>query len=127
METLGLVRRFTVLLTLGLAAVSGQTQTAVGPYTTEQAVAGRAAYLAHCASCHLPDLGGRNEAAGLAGANFVRAWRARTTSDLLTFIRTTMPPGNRANLGDDNYIRLVAFLLSANGARAGTQPLTAAT
>ena len=38
-----------------------------------------------------------------------------------------MPPGNRGNLGDDNYLRLVAFLLSANGAPAGDQPLTTTT
>ena len=50
----------------------------------------------------------------------------RTTSDLLTLIRTTMPPGNRGNLGDENYVNLVAFLLLANGAQAGNQPLIAA-
>jgi len=79
---------------------SGQTHMSVGPYTAAQADAGRTAYLSHCASCHLPDLGGRNEAAQLAGSNFMRAWGARATSELLTFIRTTMPPGNRGNLGD---------------------------
>src|SRR5260370_20287244 len=105
---------------------SGQRRVAVWPYTAAQANAGRTAYLSHCASCHLPDLGGRNEAAQLAGSNFMRAWGARATSELLTFIRTTMPPGNRGNLGDETYVNLIAFLLSANGARAGSQPLTAA-
>ena len=37
-----------------------------------------------------------------------------------------MPPADRGNLGSENYVNLVAFLLSANGARAGSQPLTAA-
>ena len=126
MKRPGVAGRWTFTLALGVVAASGQTRTAVGPYTAEQADMGRAAYLAHCASCHLPDLGGRNEATELAGSTFIREWGARTTSDLLTFIRTTMPPGNRGNLGEENYIRLVAFLLSANGARAGNQPLTAA-
>ena len=107
-----------------VATASGQ---AVGPYTAEQAEAGRKVYLSHCASCHLPDLGGRNEAAALAGSNFIRAWSTRTTSDLLSFIRTTMPPGNRGNVGDDNYLNVVAFLLAANGATAGNQPLTGTT
>src|SRR5215471_12613251 len=125
MKRPGMARRLTAMVTFGVVTASGQTGTAVGPYTAGQADAGRAAYLSHCASCHRPDLGGRNDAAELAGSNFVRAWGARTTSDLLTFIRTTMPPGNRGNLGDENYVNLVAFLLSANGARAGNQPLTA--
>ena len=126
MKRPGLARWLTAMVTFGVVTASGQTRTAVGPYTAGQADAGRAAYLSHCASCHLPDLGGRNDAAELAGSNFIRAWGSRTTSDLLTFIRTTMPPGDRGNLGDENYVNLVAFLLSANGARGGNQPLTAA-
>ena len=121
----GMVRWLAIMVTFGVVTAEGQTR-ATGPYTVGQADAGRAAYLSHCASCHLPELGGRNEAAELAGSNFIRAWGARTTSDLLAFIRSTMPPGDRGNLGDENYLNLVAFLLSANGARAGNQPLTAA-
>src|SRR5437899_13049811 len=120
----GTVRWLVVMVAFGVGTAAGQTRT-VGPYTVGQADAGRAAYLSHCASCHLPELGGRNEAAELAGSNFIRAWGARTTSDMFTFIRSTMPPGDRGNLGDENYVNLVAFILSANGARAGNQPLTA--
>ncbi len=107
----------------GIAAFFAGTALA---QTAGQADAGRAAYLAHCASCHLPDLGGVNEAPALAGSNFMRAWGDRTTNDLLTFIRTNMPPDDRGNLGDGTYLNLVAFLLSANGARTGNQPLRAA-
>lgn len=105
-------------------AVFGQTPARVASYTAAQADAGRAVYLSHCASCHLPDLAGRNEAGALAGSNFTRAWGSRTTNDLLTFIRTTMPPGNRGNLGDESYVNLVAFILAANGAPAGDRPLS---
>lgn len=115
-----------MVIALSVSTISAQRRIAAGPFTAKQAEDGRAAYLAHCASCHLPDLGGRNEASELTGSSFIRAWSGRTTSDLLIFIRTTMPPGNRGNLGDDNYANLVAFLLSANGARAGNQPLTVA-
>jgi alcohol dehydrogenase (cytochrome c) len=125
MKRPGMVRWLTVMVTFGVITASGQTQTAVGPFTAGQADAGRAAYLQHCASCHMPNLAGRNEAVELVGSNFIRAWGTRTTSDLLTFIRTSMPPGNRGGLGDENYVNLVAFLLLANGARAGNQPLTA--
>jgi len=126
MNRLELARWLAVMVSVGAAMASGQTRAALGLYIAAQAEAGRVVYLSNCASCHLPDLGGRNEAAPLAGANFMRAWRTRTSNDLLTLIRATMPPGNRGNLGDENYVSLVAFLLSANGAPPGDQPLSAA-
>src|SRR5688572_6141071 len=92
-----------------------------------QSAAGRAAYQANCASCHLPDLAGRNEAPALAGTNFVAAWGDRTTGGLLSYLQSTMPPGNAGALPQEVYLNLVAFLLEANGARAGSQPITAQT
>ena len=119
-------RWLTLIIGVGAVSAAAQTPPAAGSFTTAQADAGRAVYLANCASCHLPNLEGRNEAVALAGRNFVRAWNSRTTSELMTLIRTTMPPGNRGNLSDENYVNLVAFLLSANGARAGDRPLNQA-
>ena len=57
-------------------------------------------YQASCASCHLPDLAGRNEAPQLAGNNFMNTWRTRTTRDLFEFIQSTMPPtGENLSVG----------------------------
>jgi mono/diheme cytochrome c family protein len=95
-----------------------------GPYTEQQAASGRTIYQGNCAICHVADLGGRNEAAQLAGSNFLGEWGDRTTSDLVSFMQTTMPPNNPRGLGDDAYVNLAAFILHANGARAGNQPLT---
>ena len=81
---------------VSMAFAAGQ-QPAAGVFTAEQAAAGRATYTERCASCHVADLRGRNEAPELAGANFLNAWRARTTRDLTELIQTTMPPGG-ANL-----------------------------
>jgi alcohol dehydrogenase (cytochrome c) len=80
-------------------------------------------YAGNCASCHLPDLNGRNEAPPLAGSNFLRAWGARTTADLTNYIRTSMPPGNTGSLPPQACADIVAFLLQANGAPAGSQVL----
>ena len=110
-----------------LAAASAQPAPSPGRYTAAQAAAGRQAYEAYCASCHLQDLAGRNEAPQLSGGNFLRAWGRRTTGDLLGYMMSTMPPGNRGALGQDTYINLVAFLLEANGAPAGNEPITLAT
>lgn len=98
-----------------------------GPFTAEQASVGRTEYQSNCASCHLPDLGGRNEAPPLSGSGFMGQWGDRSTRDLVTFIQTTMPPGNAGGLSPQAYVNLAAFILEANGASAGNVPLTAAT
>jgi alcohol dehydrogenase (cytochrome c) len=98
-------------------------QRPAGPYTAEQAQVGRAAYQANCASCHAPDLSGR-EGPQLAGANFLAQWGGRTAGALINFMQSTMPPGGAA-LPDDTYINLAAFILDANSARPGNRTLTA--
>ena len=98
-------------------------QPAAGPYTAEQAAAGRAAYQTNCAACHAPDLSGR-EGPQLAGANFLSQWGDRTTGELIGFLRSTMPPGAGGSLSDQTYVDLAAFILDANSARAGARPLT---
>ena len=107
-----------------LVAQQGEAQQRpAGPYTAEQASAGRAAYQANCASCHAPDLSGR-EGPQLAGANFMSQWGDKTAGDLIGFMRATMPPGAGGSLPDQTYINLAAFILDANSARPGDRTLT---
>jgi alcohol dehydrogenase (cytochrome c) len=116
--------RKTMLLPAGvLAALTLLGQTA-GPFTAQQAAAGRAAYTANCAACHQADLSGRNEAPQLAGTNFMNQWGGRTTGALVTYIQASMPPGSPGGLGPEVYLNLAAFILQANGARPGNQALT---
>src|SRR5438067_6098795 len=110
-----------VLITVCGVAILPAQQTPAGPYTAEQVTAGRAAYQANCASCHAADLSGR-EGPQLAGANFLAQWGDRTAGELIKYLQSTMPPGGAA-LPGDSYPNLAAFLLDANGARAGTQAL----
>ena len=93
--------------------------------TAQQAEAGRALYQARCSTCHSPDLSG-SEAPQLSGANFMTAWGSRTARELTTYIQTGMPPGNPRSLTEENAAALAAFILAANGAAPGNQPLTAA-
>lgn len=98
------------VLALGVALAGQQTPSAV--YSAEQAAAGRAAYQASCASCHMPDLAGRSEAPPLAGPNFLNSWRSRATRDLFEFIQSTMPPDG-SNLPADQYLAIAAFILES--------------
>src|SRR5689334_11536358 len=104
---------------IGMAVVAAQ-QPAQPVFTAQQATAGRAVYDQSCASCHLPDLAGRNEAPALTGVNFMNTWRGRGTRDLFEFIQATMPPTGQ-NLSADQYLAVTAFILQANGASPGTQ------
>src|SRR5579864_7900684 len=108
----------------GGAQQRGAQQGPAGPYTAEQALAGRAAYQTNCAACHAPDLSGR-EGPQLAGGNFMTQWGDKTAGDLIGFMRATMPPGAGGSLADQTYINLAAFLLDANSARPGDRTLTA--
>ena len=110
---------------LGIALVAGQQPTTT-VFTAQQAAAGRAAYEATCASCHVADLGGRNEAPQLAGGDFMNTWRGRTTQALLEFMQSTMPPDGPP-LAPDQYQSIVAYILQQNGAAAGPQPFLPAT
>jgi alcohol dehydrogenase (cytochrome c) len=108
-----------------LAQLLFAQQRPAGPYTQDQAAAGRTIYQTNCASCHSADLSGR-EGPQLAGANFLAQWGDRTAGELINFMQSTMPPGG-ATLPSDSYLNLAAFILDANSARAGNQALTNAT
>ena len=110
---------------LGLTLGAAQAPPAA-VYTGAQAAAGRAVYEASCASCHLPDLAGRNEAPALAGGNFMTGWRGKTTRELFEYIKAAMPPAGTP-LGDEQYLNVTAYLLQFNGAPAGAQAFTATT
>ena len=108
-----------------IAFVAGQ-QNPSTVFTREQAASGASIYASSCASCHMPDLAGRNEAPQLAGVNFRNTWRNRSTKDLVDFMSSTMPP-DAPSLAPDAYLSLAAYILQANGAAPGPQPFTAAT
>ena len=116
---------------LAMAMVAGQQPpseegrgTAV--FTAEQSAAGSSVYAVSCASCHMADLAGRNEAPQLAGNNFMSTWRSRSSRDLFEFIQSTMPPTGET-LSAAQFISVTAYLLQANGASAGATAFTATT
>jgi alcohol dehydrogenase (cytochrome c) len=120
---LGFLRAAVIALASYAVGVAQQT---AGPYTAPQAASGRAIYMANCSSCHAADLTGLNSASALAGGLFMSSWGDRTPKDLITFLEGAMPPGNPGSLGEQAYVNVTAFILDFNGARAGLQPLTAA-
>ena len=92
-------------------------------FTEAQAERGRAAYGEHCAECHGEELRGGEMAPGLTGVAFRFRWRGLNLGDIFESIESTMPPEEPETLGDQAYIDVVAFLLSANGYPVGDREL----
>lgn len=123
------VRR--LVLSLALAAAAGAApggaagqEAQPAPYTAAQTEAGRETYQAICAACHMPDLAGRDDAPPLTGAYFASSWGGYPVSTLLEFVQGNMPLTVPGSLNEEEYVTVVAYLLSMNGAPAGDTPLT---
>ncbi|HET7083789.1 MAG TPA: PQQ-binding-like beta-propeller repeat protein [Rhizomicrobium sp.] len=108
---------------VGLWTWDAVAQTSPGPFTDAQAQAGQAVYTGKCAVCH--EAGG--ETIKLIGAGFTDGWKSRSTKDLYTRIKTTMPLSNPGSLSDAEAASVVAYILKGNGAAAGAAALTPTT
>jgi alcohol dehydrogenase (cytochrome c) len=108
-------------------SASAQTGAATKAPLSPQAQRGKQHYEKNCADCHLLTLRGSGHGPELAGPNFRRAWAARTSTDLLRQIQTTMPPAATQTLGEQAYIDIVAYIVQANGIGIGEADLAAAT
>jgi len=97
-----------------------------GIYTDAQAARGQAVYDKKCASCHGPRLEG-GSASALSGGKFADRWArgAKSVDDLYYITRTQMPFGAGNTLSKQQYIDAVAYMLKANGYKAGTRDLPA--
>ena len=114
----------TLALGVGLAALCAayamaQTEIATGPFTEAQVDEGRKVYFARCASCHLPTMAGQGDALALAGYQFMAGWKNLTTRDLYKLVRTSMPKDAPGSLDDQACANVTAYVLHANGAKAG--------
>ncbi len=112
------------ILALGGADAIAQKNPSAGVFAVQQAADGQNEYLENCAGCHGNSLSGGNDSPALAGIGFMGSWGSRSTKALYQFVSTTMPVGNAGNLSAGAYADIIAFLLQANGAKAGTAILT---
>jgi quinoprotein glucose dehydrogenase len=93
-----------------LAAQQQARRSSSGVYTAGQAAAGEKVYFEQCASCHGDDLGGRERAPALGGAQFVEGWSGRDLRQVLDRIES-MPPTAPKSLAPANAVAILAFLL----------------
>jgi S-disulfanyl-L-cysteine oxidoreductase SoxD len=135
----------------GCLVVTGQQQ-AQSPavYSLDQAAAGKTAYESSCGKCHLEGLTGRHGDPGevppasslsdnmqktlaqfggktppLVGSGFMAKWK--TTRDLSLRVKSAAGAFPPENSNEETYLKVTAYILQSNGARSGTQALTADT
>ena len=88
-----------------------------GVYKEDQAARGDTLFQRTCLSCHTPSFH--------ADEQFRMNWIGRTVFDLFKLLKTTMPEDNIGGLSDDDYTRVIAYILKLNGFPAGADSLSA--
>lgn len=106
---------------LAATPVSAQNNGALKPasagvYKEDQAARGDTVFQRTCLSCHTPSFH--------ADEQFRMNWIGRTVYDLFKLLKTTMPEDNIGGLSDDEYTRVIAYVLKLNGFPAGADSLS---
>lgn len=96
-----------------------------GVFTEAQARRGQAVYPGPCGWCHgrrlngAPDDPDMMSTPPLARAKFIRNWERRSLATLFEYTRATMPESNPGSLTDQEYIDVIAYMLSVGKVPAG--------
>ena len=102
-----------------------------GVFTVEQALRGRALYPGPCGSCHGRELDGAPDdpdmlpSPPLARAKFLRDWDGVSLATLFAYTIGTMPENNPGFLSEEEYVDIVAYMLSVSSLPAGGDALRA--
>ena len=100
-----------------------------GVFTETQATRGRLAYSGGCGFCHgrrlngAPDDPDMRSTPPLARARFVREWTGRSLATLFEYTRLTMPEDNPGSFTDEEYVDIIAYMLSMSGMPPGDDEL----
>jgi mono/diheme cytochrome c family protein len=112
-------RRLVLLgvLLLPVTRIAAQSTDSTGSpaYSESQATAGASAYQTFCVSCH--DDGYHT------APKFQQKWTGRSVYELFTTLRATMPDDNPGGLTNDDYLRVIAYILRQNGVTATADSL----
>ena len=115
------MKKLLSLLVFAAAPVAAQTAdttskpASAGVYTEIQATRGDTLFQKFCLSCHTPTFH--------ADQQFRMNWFGRPVFELFKILKTTMPEDNIGGLSDDEYTRVIAYILKLNGFPAGADSL----
>jgi len=129
----GILAFMAVAIPAAMAQPSSDQQVSIwdGVFTETQAGRGRFTYEDACAFCHGSRLDGAADdpdmrsAPPLARVKFLRDWEGRSLAVLFEYTRTTMPEDNPGSLTDEEYVDIIAYMLSVSRIPAGDVELQA--
>src|SRR5262249_49712077 len=84
-------------------------------YVARQAAAGKTVYAGQCASCNGTNLNDGESGPPLKGVEFQQRWGGKAADTLFDYVSEKMPPGAPGSLGEEQYTRILAFLLQQIG------------
>lgn len=90
-----------------------------GVFSQAQLERGEGLYAANCSVCHGAEKRGGGGIPGVVGPEFRFNWDRRSLSEVLEYIRSTMPPGQAGTLNVEQYVDVLAAILAGNGFPAG--------
>lgn len=114
---------------VGLAEVNSMASVWDGVFTEQQARRGEAVYTGACAFCHgrrlngAPDDPDMRSTPPLARARFLRVWEGRSLATLLEYTRARMPEDNPSSLTEQEYVDVIAYMLTVGGMPTGDDEL----
>ena len=111
-----------VMLLVVSSALWAVAQGPAGLYTKAQADLGDTVYGDQCAMCHGSRLEGVS-APALSGTVLAADWG--DAQSLYEFFAVSMPPMAPGQLGEAEYLAILAYILRENGFPAGDTPLVA--
>ena len=100
-----------------------------GVFAEAQATRGEAVYSGACGLCHgrrlngAPDDPDMRSTPPLARARFLRIWEGRSLATLFEYTRATMPENNPNSLTEQEYVDVIAYMLTVGGMPAGDEEL----
>ena len=118
---------------LGQRSVDPLTSIWDGVYSDAQALRGRFLYEGACSYCHGTRLDGaaddpdQRASPPLARAKFLRDWDGRSLALLFELSKSTMPADNPGSLSDEEYVDIIAYMLSVSRAPTGQEELRSTT
>lgn len=95
-------RSFALLCLLPAAALADGLTIADGVYTEAQAEAGEALYATHCLTCHDKRY----------FRPVLKRWQGQPLGMLYLIMSTSMPESNPASLREQEYVDILAYILS---------------
>ena len=100
-----------------IARASSQSSVLDGVYTSRQASSGDRTFQQACAACH--------DTREFSGARFRLRWSGLNIGEMFDIVATLMPEDNPGSLSPEQYVDVLAYILSLNEYPVGDEPLPA--